>query len=182
LKVYTDASQLPRVAEAARLPSFNLPGVSVPENNYASAETVAKRLQKPVSEENALPSVHATGSRKPAQTDAAALEICRPADELRAGFPLKDVAPNGNSEVSELAPAGATYDTAPVTLAGVVLGVKRSDGVASSRVERLSQVAHPVAFRHEKTAEVASSGFPKMERAKRLELSTSTLARWCSTN
>ena len=33
-----------------------------------------------------------------------------------------------------------------------------------------------------KTAGEVSSGFNKMERAKRLELSTSTLARWCSTN
>jgi len=35
---------------------------------------------------------------------------------------------------------------------------------------------------HEKAAGVVTSRFPKLERAKRLELSTSTLARWCSTN
>jgi hypothetical protein len=59
----------------------------------------------------------------------------------------------------------------------VVLGSEGSPAVASSRPTTPTQAAEFVAFRHEKTAEVASSGLVKMERAKRLELSTSTLAR-----
>jgi hypothetical protein len=100
MKVYTDASQLPLIAEAARLPSFSLPW----------------------------------------------------------------------------------NDSKERTQEEVVLGSEGSSTVASNRSDASVQVSEVVAFRREKTAEVASSGFHKMERAKRLELSTSTLARWCSTN
>jgi hypothetical protein len=104
MKVYTDASQLPLIAEAARLPSFSLPW-------------------------------------------------------------------NDSKERTQLS-----------TQEAVVLGVEGSPAVASSRSDTSAQAADVVAFRREKTAGDASSGFSKMERAKRLELSTSTLARWCSTN
>jgi integrase len=67
-------------------------------------------------------------------------------------------------------------------LAGAVSGPRGSFCVASSRNSRLPQVSLSGAPRHEKAAGVASSRLPEMERAKRLELSTSTLARWCSTN
>jgi integrase len=104
MKVYTDASQLPLITEAARLPSFTLPW-------------------------------------------------------------------NNSKEHSQLHSHEA-----------VVLGSEESPGVVTSRSVTSAQASEDVAFRHEKTAGVASSGFHKMERAKRLELSTSTLARWCSTN
>ena len=104
MKVYTDASQLPLIAEAARLPSFSLPS------------------------------------------------------------------------------AGDKRSTLGSTLAAVVSGSEESSAVASSRLDATSQASEVVAFRREKTAGDASSGFHEMERAKRLELSTSTLARWCSTN
>jgi hypothetical protein len=45
-----------------------------------------------------------------------------------------------------------------------------------------AQVLESVALGHEKTRGDFSTRFSEMERAKRLELSTSTLARWCSTN
>ena len=104
MKVYTDASQLPLIAEAARLPSFSLPW-------------------------------------------------------------------NDSKERTQLS-----------TQKAVVSRSEGSPAVASSRSDPSAQASEVVAFRREKTAEVASSGFNKMERAKRLELSTSTLARWCSTN
>ena len=48
--------------------------------------------------------------------------------------------------------------------------------------EHTAQVLESVALGHEKTRGDFSTRFSEMERAKRLELSTSTLARWCSTN
>jgi integrase len=53
----------------------------------------------------------------------------------------------------------------------VVLGSEGSSAVASSRSEPSTETTESVAFRHEETAGDASSGFHKMERAKRLELS-----------
>jgi integrase len=64
----------------------------------------------------------------------------------------------------------------------VVLGSDRSRCVATGREGAVSQAPASVAVGHEKAAGDATSRFPEMERAKRLELSTSTLARWCSTN
>jgi len=104
MKVYTDASQLPLIAEAARLPSFG-----------------------------------------PILSD------------FKKSTPLS-------------------------TPAAVALGADESSPVAHSHSHASSQVPETVALRREKTAGDASSGFLEMERAKRLELSTSTLARWCSTN
>lgn len=45
-----------------------------------------------------------------------------------------------------------------------------------------SKPLEPVALGHEKAPGVTTGRLLEMERAKRLELSTSTLARWCSTN
>ena len=68
------------------------------------------------------------------------------------------------------------------TLSGVFGGLPGAFRVANSRKDRLSQAPAIGSSRHEKAAGDASSRLSKMERAKRLELSTSTLARWCSTN
>ena len=68
------------------------------------------------------------------------------------------------------------------THAGVVSGQVVSPIVASDHSDPTLQATDSVVFRHEKTAGVVSGGFFKMERAKRLELSTSSLARKCSTN
>lgn len=63
------------------------------------------------------------------------------------------------------------------THAGVVSGQVMSPTGATSHSESTLQVTDTVVFGREKTAGVVSGGFFKMERAKRLELSTSTLAR-----
>ena len=68
-------------------------------------------------------------------------------------------------------------DTQLSTHAGVVSGQLVSPTGATSRSEPTLQVTDAVALGREKTADVVSGGFFKMERAKRLELSTSTLAR-----
>ena len=68
-------------------------------------------------------------------------------------------------------------DTQLSTHARAVSGQVETLTVASGHSAPSSQVADSVAFRREKTAGVVSGGFFKMERAKRLELSTSTLAR-----
>ena len=70
----------------------------------------------------------------------------------------------------------------PPALAGAFLGQDGSQAVADGREAEFSQVAPSDATSREKAAGVETSRFPKMVRAKRLELSTSTLARWCSTN
>jgi hypothetical protein len=61
--------------------------------------------------------------------------------------------------------------------------------VARVRHWRLVRSAPAVLFGVNRTSNekapinaLVNRGFHKMERAKRLELSTSTLARWCSTN
>jgi len=66
--------------------------------------------------------------------------------------------------------------------AGAVLGHLPSSCVASGQSDQLSQNSITDASGHEKAAGDVTSRFSKMEREKRLELSTSTLARWCSTN
>ncbi len=66
--------------------------------------------------------------------------------------------------------------------AGVFLGHSVSSAVATGRKSEVLQNADAVALSRKKTAGVVTSRFLKMEQAKRLELSTSTLARWCSTN
>lgn len=66
--------------------------------------------------------------------------------------------------------------------AGVFSGRLASPAVAPGQLNQLSQAPDGVASRHEKAPQDNLRRFSKMERAKRLELSTSTLARWCSTN
>ncbi len=66
--------------------------------------------------------------------------------------------------------------------AGVISGLSESPAVAPGRTSPLSQAPQPVALRRKKAARVAPGRLSEMEQAKRLELSTSTLARWCSTN
>jgi integrase len=57
-----------------------------------------------------------------------------------------------------------------------------SEAVATGQTTRIAEAIESVAIRREKTHRVDSVRYVKMERAKRFELSTSTLARWCSTN
>ena len=68
------------------------------------------------------------------------------------------------------------------TQTGVVLGHLESSPVSTGLSPQLSQSVADDASRHEKAPGVVSGRFREMEREKRLELSTSTLARWCSTN
>ena len=64
----------------------------------------------------------------------------------------------------------------------VVSGQSESQAVAKRLDAELSQVISAVASGHKNAPSVGPRRIGKMERAKRLELSTSTLARWCSTN
>jgi integrase len=63
---------------------------------------------------------------------------------------------------------------------GAVSGLSESPSVAPSQAGQLSQFSAPDAPRHEKAPGVATGRFHEMEREKRLELSTSTLARGVS--
>ncbi len=76
----------------------------------------------------------------------------------------------------------STQNTQLGTLGGDVLGCDRSLEGATERLEVLAKALDAVALGHEKAPLVSQRRFSKLERAKRLELSTSTLARWCSTN
>ena len=70
-------------------------------------------------------------------------------------------------------------DDAP---AGVALSPYVSVTVIDSQTNERVEVSHTDALGHKKAPGVVTGRFLKMEQAKRLELSTSTLARWCSTN
>ncbi len=65
---------------------------------------------------------------------------------------------------------------------GVAAGPGVSSPDASGQFSALCNPLENVALGHEKAPSVTTGRFYQMERAKRLELSTSTLARWCSTN
>ena len=65
---------------------------------------------------------------------------------------------------------------------GVAAGRELSSPVADEPRSRLRKSVESDAPRHEKAPSDVTGRFSKMEREKRLELSTSTLARWCSTN
>ena len=58
----------------------------------------------------------------------------------------------------------------------------KSQAAAKRLDAELSQVVETGVPGHKKASSVSPRRFGEMERAKRLELSTSTLARWCSTN
>ena len=73
-------------------------------------------------------------------------------------------------------------DAPPDALAGVFLGHSVSSAVTSGHTKQVSQVSRFGALGHKKAPQVTPRRLSKMEQAKRLELSTSTLARWCSTN
>ncbi len=66
--------------------------------------------------------------------------------------------------------------------AGGIFRRSKSATVTAGHLAPISQASVTVALGHEKAPRVTTRRFPEMERAKRLELSTSTLARWCSTN
>jgi integrase len=115
--VYTDVTQLPVIAEAARLPSLCIPCAAKNAENFSTATAADV----------------AGDAQRHAQTgDAAGRELSQP-----------DVATQESDSCNPL---------------------------------------ESVALGHEKAPRDDPRRFPKMERAKRLELSTSTLARWCSTN
>jgi len=65
---------------------------------------------------------------------------------------------------------------------GVAAGLNLTPSVASGQSSSLCIPLKDGALGHEKAPQDDLRRFPEMERAKRLELSTSTLARWCSTN
>ncbi len=76
----------------------------------------------------------------------------------------------------------APKDTQRGTQKSASSGHEQSEAVATSQTSSTSQVIEAVVVGYEKTPGVATGRFAEMERAKRFELSTSTLARWCSTN
>ena len=63
-----------------------------------------------------------------------------------------------------------TVDTQLSTHAGVVSGHDESAVVAGGDSEAISQVTHLFVFGHKKAPSVTTGRYPKMERAKRLEL------------
>ncbi len=65
---------------------------------------------------------------------------------------------------------------------GVAAGREQSPAVAMRQELENHNPLGNDALGHKKAPRVTPGRFPEMERAKRLELSTSTLARWCSTN
>jgi len=68
------------------------------------------------------------------------------------------------------------------SLAVDISGHTEAHAVTSRQVGPYLQGSAYGTLRHKKTPSVSPRRLVKMERAKRLELSTSTLARWCSTN
>jgi len=72
--------------------------------------------------------------------------------------------------------------TLPRTLSGDSPRLLRATVDTEGQRKQEADLLHGVAFGHEKAPQVTPRRLMKMERAKRLELSTSTLARWCSTN
>ena len=66
--------------------------------------------------------------------------------------------------------------------AGVAAGRELSPADAEGEIAAFRNALEIVALRHKKAPCGDTGRFFKLERAKRLELSTSTLARWCSTN
>ncbi len=66
--------------------------------------------------------------------------------------------------------------------AGVFSGRDPSRGDTDGQSRQLSNSFNNGTLGHKKAPCVTTGRFLKMERAKRLELSTATLARWCSTN
>jgi integrase len=76
----------------------------------------------------------------------------------------------------------AKHDAPNDAPAGDVLRRSVSFSVTVSQNNERVEVSHTDALGHKKASHVALGRLSKMEQAKRLELSTSTLARWCSTN
>ncbi len=127
--VYTNVTQLPVIAEAARLPSLNIP--NTPKT---------------------------------------------------APQPRPPILPPPEGKVAGDAQIDAHIDAQGDAQTGVAAGRELSPTDAEGEISALRNALEIVALRH-KIAPCGDTGrFFKLERAKRLELSTSTLARWCSTN
>jgi len=78
--------------------------------------------------------------------------------------------------------SGAHGDALGGAQTGVTTGLGESSPDATGQNSELCNPLENLALGHEKAPSVTTGRFHQMERAKRLELSTSTLARWCSTN
>jgi len=76
----------------------------------------------------------------------------------------------------------AAGDAAGDASAGVFSGQEESPTDAASQLKLIPKPLISDALGHEKAPSGSTGRLVKMERAKRLELSTATLARWCSTN
>jgi hypothetical protein len=117
--VYTDVTQLPVIAETARLPSLNIPDAPT------TVTDPSKATEMPGSNGNGHAHRHAHGH---AQT-------------------------------------------------GVAMSREQSQPDADDESSALRNLVESVALGHKKAPSDITGRFLKMERAKRLELSTSTLAR-----
>ncbi len=127
--VYTNVTQLPVIAEAARLPSLNIPN-----------------------------------TRKTAPQ------------------PRPPILPPPEGKVAGDAQIDAHIDAQGDAQTGVAAGRELSPTDAEGEISALRNALEILALRHKKAPCGDTGRFFKLERAKRLELSTSTLARWCSTN
>ena len=185
MKVYTDTAQLPLIQEAARLPSFEVSGVE-------PARRRRKRGHRAVVQDGVLVLKSLSGpvvdleASSPESENAVAADTHSPAEMVQAEAEIlaesvrKENAPEepDSDAKNDLSDTPISTPRTPIdTPAGVVSGSDQSLEVARRRFGLVAQVVDSVAFGHEKTAGVVSGGFPKMERAKRLELSTFTLAR-----
>jgi len=90
--------------------------------------------------------------------------------------------PTRRAQSSDSSLAGAQGGAQKSAQTGVLSGRELSPADAMRQELEIRNHLGDVALGHEKAPSVATRRFPKLERAKRLELSTSTLARWCSTN
>ncbi len=127
--VYTNVTQLPVIAEAARLPSLNIP--NTPKT---------------------------------------------------APQPRPPILPPPEGKVAGDAQIDAHIDAQGDAQTGVAAGRELSPTDAEGEISALRNALEILAFRHKQAPCGDTGRFFKLERAKRLELSTSTLARWCSTN
>ena len=89
---------------------------------------------------------------------------------------------NEQTKTNSLGASDVAGDAQRDALTGVFAGRELSPPDAMRSELESRNALSDVAFGHKKAPHDATGRFRKMERAKRLELSTSTLARWCSTN
>ncbi len=111
-------------------------------------------------------------------TDVAQLPIIEESARLPSLQIISKRTPTSDSSLVD----DALGDAPPGAQTGVFSGHQQALGdIVRQEIEN-SNPMEKGTLRHEKAPQVVLRRFPEMERAKRLELSTSTLARWCSTN